>query len=112
MSTVAAGFTVIALTYGALGLLLGVLRNDLEGFFLIIMTSLMDTFLQKAGQPASQQAGAGMVPVFRAHSVRCRRRFRPHRPVTIPGPWPGLARRLRRNRADHLPDLDPRPDLP
>ena len=53
-----AAFTVIALTYGALGLLLGVLvKGDLEGFFLIIMGSLMDTFLQNplgnpiAGKP-------------------------------------------------------------
>jgi ABC-2 type transport system permease protein len=42
-----AGFTVMALTYGALGLLLGVLvKGDLEGFFLIVMGGLMDTFLQ------------------------------------------------------------------
>jgi hypothetical protein len=53
-----AAFAVIALTYGALGLLLGVLvKGDLEGFFLIIMGSLMDTFLQNplgnpiAGKP-------------------------------------------------------------
>jgi ABC-2 type transport system permease protein len=42
-----AGLTVMALTYGALGLLLGVLvKGDLEGFFLIVMGGLMDTFLQ------------------------------------------------------------------
>lgn len=42
-----AGNTVIALTYGAFGLLLGVLvKGDLEGFFLIIMGGLFDTFLQ------------------------------------------------------------------
>ena len=53
-----AAFAVVALTYGALGLLLGVLvKGDLEGFFLIIMGSLMDTFLQNplgnpiAGKP-------------------------------------------------------------
>jgi ABC-2 type transport system permease protein len=56
-----AAFTVIALGYGALGLLLGVLvRTDLEGFFLIIMGGLMDTFLQNplgnplAGKPVLQ----------------------------------------------------------
>ena len=36
-----------AATYAALGLLIGVLvRGDLEGFFLIIMISLLDTFLE------------------------------------------------------------------
>jgi ABC-2 type transport system permease protein len=56
-----AAFTVIALVYGAFGLLFGVLvRNDLEGFFLIIMGSLVDTFLQNplghplAGKPVQQ----------------------------------------------------------
>jgi ABC-2 type transport system permease protein len=40
-------FAVIALEYGGLGLLVGVtVRGDLEGFFLIIMGSLVDTFLQ------------------------------------------------------------------
>ncbi len=45
--SILAGYAVIALTYGAFGLLLGVLvKGDLEGFFLIIMGGLMDTFLQ------------------------------------------------------------------
>ena len=36
-----------AATYAAFGLLVGVLvRGDLEGFFLIIMISLLDTFFQ------------------------------------------------------------------
>jgi ABC-2 type transport system permease protein len=50
---VLAVFTVIALTYGALGLLLGALvKRDLEGFFLIIMGGLMDTFLRNTlGNP-------------------------------------------------------------
>jgi hypothetical protein len=34
-------------TYAALGLLIGVLvRGDLEGFFLIIMLAMLDTFLE------------------------------------------------------------------
>ena len=48
----------MALTYGAFGLLLGVLvKGGLEGFFLIVMGGLMDTFLQNplgnplAGKP-------------------------------------------------------------
>jgi ABC-2 type transport system permease protein len=44
---IAAAFILGAATYSALGLLLGVLvRGDLEGFFLIIMISMMDTFLE------------------------------------------------------------------
>jgi hypothetical protein len=36
-----------AATYAALGLLIGVLvRGDLEGFFLIIMIAMLDTFLE------------------------------------------------------------------
>jgi hypothetical protein len=47
MWAIAVTFMLGAATYAALGLLLGVLvRGDLEGFFLIIMISLMDTFLQ------------------------------------------------------------------
>jgi hypothetical protein len=39
-------FMLAAATYAALGLLIGVLvRGDLEGFFLIIMIALLDTFL-------------------------------------------------------------------
>lgn len=41
------GYTLDVLIYGALGLLLGALvRSELPGFFLIIMTSLMDAYLQ------------------------------------------------------------------
>jgi ABC-2 type transport system permease protein len=44
---VALAFMLGAATYAALGLLIGVLvRGDLEGFFLIIMISIIDTFLQ------------------------------------------------------------------
>jgi ABC-2 type transport system permease protein len=41
------GFGADALIYGALGLLLGVLTtNEVVGFFVIIMVSLLDTFIQ------------------------------------------------------------------
>jgi len=44
---IAVTFMLAAATYAALGLLIGVLvRGDLEGFFLIIMVSLLDTFLE------------------------------------------------------------------
>ncbi len=63
---ITAGFTVIALTYGALGLLLGVLvKNDLEGFFLIIMGGLMDTFLQNPlGNPLANKPILEWFPSF------------------------------------------------
>ena len=61
-----AGFAVIALTYGALGLLLGVLvKNDLEGFFLIIMGGLMDTSLQNPlGNPLANKPILEWFPSF------------------------------------------------
>lgn len=63
---VTAGFAVIALSYGALGLLLGVLvRGDLEGFFLIIMGGLMDTFLQNPlGNPLASKPVLEWFPSF------------------------------------------------
>ena len=65
-AAILAAFTVIALAYGALGLLLGVLvRNDLEGFFLIIMGSLMDTFLQNPlGNPLANKPVLQWFPSF------------------------------------------------
>jgi ABC-2 type transport system permease protein len=45
--TIAVTFMLAAATYAALGLLIGVtVRGDLEGFFLIIMVALLDTFLE------------------------------------------------------------------
>jgi hypothetical protein len=45
--TIAVSFMLAAATYAALGLLIGVLvRGDLEGFFLIIMIAMLDTFLE------------------------------------------------------------------
>ncbi|ACU72474.1 integral membrane protein [Catenulispora acidiphila DSM 44928] len=64
--SIAAGYTVIALTYGAFGLLLGVLvKGDLEGFFLIIMGGLMDTFLQNPlGNPLANKPILEWFPSF------------------------------------------------
>jgi hypothetical protein len=63
---VLAGFALIALTYGAFGLLLGVLvARDLEGFFLIIMGGLMDTFLQNPlGNPLANKPVLQWFPSF------------------------------------------------
>ncbi|MDX6333707.1 MAG: type transport system permease protein [Streptosporangiaceae bacterium] len=45
--SIAVAFILAAASYAALGLLVGVLvRGDLEGFFLIIMTAMLDTFLE------------------------------------------------------------------
>ena len=61
-----AGLTVMALTYAALGLLLGVLvKGDLEGFFLIVMGGLMDTFLQNPlGNPLANNPVLEWFPSF------------------------------------------------
>ncbi|MFH9071979.1 hypothetical protein [Streptomyces alboflavus] len=60
------GFMAMTLTYGSLGLLLGVLvKNDLEGFFLIIMGGLTDTFLQNPlGNPAANKPVLQYFPSF------------------------------------------------
>jgi hypothetical protein len=60
------GFFCAALTYGGFGLLLGVLvRGELEGFFLIIMVSLIDTFTQNpVGYPAANQDYIVWLPSF------------------------------------------------
>ena len=65
-AAILAGFAVIALTYGALGLLLGVLvKGDLEGFFLIIMGGLIDTFLQNPlGNPLANKPALEWFPSF------------------------------------------------
>jgi len=60
------GFFAAALSYGAFGLLLGVLvRGELEGFFLIIMLSLIDSFLQNPiGNPAANKDLLAFFPTF------------------------------------------------
>ncbi|MEV2255541.1 hypothetical protein AB0I94_34095 [Streptomyces sp. NPDC050147] len=65
-ATILAGFVAMTLTYGSLGLLLGVLvKNDLEGFFLIIMGGLTDTFLQNPlGNPAANKPALQYFPSF------------------------------------------------
>jgi hypothetical protein len=63
---VLAGFALMAIEYGALGLLLGVLvKGDLEGFFLIIMGGLTDTFLQNpVGNPVANRPLLQYFPSF------------------------------------------------
>jgi hypothetical protein len=60
------GLFCAALSYGALGVLLGVLVcGELEGFFLIIMVSLIDTSLQNPlGNPVANQDFLRWFPSF------------------------------------------------
>ena len=60
------GFFGASLTYGGMGLLLGVLvRGELEGFFIIIMVSLIDTFLQNPlGNPAANKDFIAAFPAY------------------------------------------------
>jgi ABC-2 type transport system permease protein len=62
------GFWCAALIYGGFGLLLGVLvTNELAGFFLVIMVSQMDTFLQNPlGNPLGNQPVLREFPSFGA----------------------------------------------
>lgn len=62
------GFWCAALIYGGFGLLLGVLvTNELAGFFLVIMVSLFDTFLQNPlGNPVGNQPILKAFPSFGA----------------------------------------------
>lgn len=55
-----------ALAYGSLGLFLGVLlRGELEGFFLVIMVSLIDTFIQNPiGNPAANKDFVRLLPTY------------------------------------------------
>jgi hypothetical protein len=61
-----AAFVIMAIEYGAFGLLLGVLvKGDLEGFFVIIMGSLTDTFLQNPiGNPVANRPVLEYFPSF------------------------------------------------
>ena len=60
------GFWCAALIYGAFGLLLGVLvKSELAGFFLIIMVSMMDTFLQNpVDNPVANQEFLKFFPSY------------------------------------------------
>ena len=71
---IAVTFMLAAATYAALGLLIGVLvRGDLEGFFLIIMIAMLDTFLENpVDNPLANKSHAGVLPVVRPDPVRGR----------------------------------------
>jgi ABC-2 type transport system permease protein len=66
-------FAVMATEYGALGMLVGVLvKGDLEGFFLIIMGGLIDTFLQNpVGNPVANRPALEYFPSFGPMQFSC-----------------------------------------
>lgn len=76
------GFFCAALSYGALGVLLGVLvRGELEGFFLIIMVSLIDTSLQNPlGNPVANQDFLRWFPSFAPMQLAVAGAFSQHVP--------------------------------
>jgi ABC-2 type transport system permease protein len=73
------GFWCAALIYGGFGLLLGVLvTNELAGFFLVIMVSQMDTFLQNPlGNPLGNQPVLREFPSFGATQLTVAGGFTP-----------------------------------
>lgn len=64
-------FWLVALVYGAFGLLLGMLLNsELAGFFIVIMVSQMDVFLQvPIGNPAANKAFLAFFPSYGAEQL-------------------------------------------
>lgn len=66
LPTIWLGLFSAGLSYGALGFLLGVLlRGELEGFFAVIMVSLIDTFIQNPiGNPTANKSLVEGFPAF------------------------------------------------
>ncbi|MCD9193517.1 hypothetical protein [Streptomyces albireticuli] len=62
----AAGLFSAAVGYGGIGILLGAfLRHELEGMFVIIMTSLLDTMLQNpVSNPGASKDGVQLLPEY------------------------------------------------
>ena len=75
---IALAFVLAAITYATLGLLIGVLvRGDLEGFFLIIMIALLDTFLQDpVDNPLANKAILEFFPAYAPTQVAAAGAFR------------------------------------
>lgn len=65
------GYWSVSSIYGAIGLLLGMLLNsELAGFFIIIMLSQIDTFLQvPVGNPAANKAFLKFFPSYGAEQL-------------------------------------------
>ena len=94
---IAVTFILGAATYAAFGLLVGVLvRGDLEGFFLIIMISLLDTFLENpVDNPLANKPILEFFPSYGADPVRRRGSLPPPGAGRHGGPVAGLDGRVR-----------------
>ena len=86
-----AGLTAMALTYAALGLLGVLVKGDLEGFFLIVMGGLMDTFLQtrSATRWPTTRSWNGSPPSGPCSSPSAARSPAKHCGGTSRSAWPG-----------------------
>jgi hypothetical protein len=63
---VAAAVASATLAYGGLGIMAGfLLRGELEGFFVVVMTTLIDVGMQSpVSNPAGDQTGLGILPLY------------------------------------------------
>ncbi|MFJ6752800.1 ABC transporter permease [Streptomyces sp. NPDC091266] len=63
---VAAALAAAILAYGGLGLMAGyLLRGELEGFFVVVMATLIDVGMQSpVSNPAGNQPGLSMLPLY------------------------------------------------
>ncbi|MFJ8194178.1 ABC transporter permease [Streptomyces sp. NPDC096094] len=64
--TVAAAVAAAILAYGGLGVMTGyLLRGELEGFFVVVMATLIDVGMQSpVSNPAGDQAWLGVLPLY------------------------------------------------
>ena len=108
------GLFCAALSYGALGVLLGVLvRGELEGFFLIIMVSLIDTSLQNPlGNPVANQDFLRWFPSFAPMQLAVAGAFTQQHSLALPALIVSVADWLCAARHGHLLVEDTRLERP
>ncbi|KAA6223731.1 hypothetical protein CP973_19015 [Streptomyces albofaciens JCM 4342] len=83
VGALALGVFGAGLAYGGIGLLLGSLvRGELEGFFLVIMLSLVDTGVQNPVFNVVDLSGLGVLPLYGANQLALAAAF------TSRAPWP------------------------
>ncbi|MFI9306877.1 ABC transporter permease [Streptomyces triculaminicus] len=108
-----AGLFTAAVAYGGIGILLGsFLRNELEGMFLIIMISLLDTMLQNPiSNPEASKDGVHLLPEYGPTQVSMAAGFThavPYRQLLLGPAW-FAAMWLLGTAAFHLRTRDHRP---
>jgi len=101
---IAAAFILGAATYAAFGLLIGVLvRGDLEGFFLIIMISMLDTFLENpVDNPLANKPILEFFPTYAPTQFAAAGAFHHQVLASMAALSPALDNRLRPARAGVL----------